>query len=251
MFKEPKIIFHHVPKCGGTSIVTGLALTYYPLRLMRYGKRGFPGVLNARAASVAAEMHDASHYEFRKNLLAYFADKGTSPLISGHYPFNHEFYDKHQDDWKYMTILRHPLERWYSEYFWNRYKDHDYRKTELTLEEYIESDEGRVDTRCFVNFFARTKDDIHCLPSSVDVDSALETLEGMSVVGLLEHMDNFQDQMRNVFGRKMLMLNRNKSPAAQGQKDRLDKDSLLHKKLMVYLQPDIEIYEKTKERLGL
>ncbi len=250
MLKEPKIIFHHIPKCGGTSIVTSLAATYYPLRLLRYGRKGFPGALNARAASLTAQNHNKERYTFRRELLTYFAEKGDSPLISGHYPFNHEFFEHHKDQWNFITLLRHPLERWYSEYFWNRYKDHEYRKTDLEVEAYLQTDNGLSNTRSFVNFFSKSKE-TSSPATSQDVQDALETLENMNVVSCLEHMDHYNGKMKETFGRKPISITRNKSPASKAQRARPDKESDTHKTLLEWLQPDIEIYEKTKERLGL
>ena len=70
MLKEPKIIFHHIPKCGGTSIVTSLALSYYPLRTIFFGRRGFSAHLNAQKSTLEAEQAKIDRYTYRKNVLS-------------------------------------------------------------------------------------------------------------------------------------------------------------------------------------
>jgi len=89
------------------------------------------------------------------------------------------------------------------------------------------------------------------VPNSDDVESAVETLSNIDVVGFLEHMDYFKADMKELLGHKPIFLKRNKSPAQTEQKQRLDEDSVLFKRLMVCLQPDIEIYERMKEKRGL
>lgn len=176
--------------------------------------------------------------------------KEIPPLICGHYPFNHDFHAAHKDEWTFVTLLRDPLQRWYSEYFWNRHKDHEYRKTDLSIEEYLESRNGMMNARSFVNFFSRSED-MYETPRSQDVKQAIETLEQIDVVGCLENIDNFKARMQAKLGRTPIFFKRNKSPASQEQKKVPDKNSDFHKALLERLQGDIEIYEKTKERLGL
>lgn len=250
MLTEPKIIFHHIPKCGGTSIVTSLVMAYYPLRFLRYGRKGFSGLLNARAATQAANLHQNDHYQFRRELLAYEGEKGSSPLISGHYPFNHQFYERHNQNWNFVTLLRDPLERWYSEYYWNRHKDHEYRKTNLSMEEYLQSEDGLMNTRSFVNYFSKSND-YAGHPTSDDTQKSLQTLEAMQVVGILENLSQFKAGMKEHFGRAPILFKRNASPAKAVYKERPDEESDFHKSLLTHLQADIEIYKRTKERLKL
>ena len=55
--------------------------------------------------------------------------------------------------------------------------------------------------------------------------------------------------MRSCFGRKPYIIRRNKSPAPNNKKIIPDKQSDFHKKLLIKLEPDIEIYQKTREQL--
>lgn len=250
MFKEPKIVFHHIPKCGGTSIVTGMVTAYYPLRLLRYGRKGFPSTLNAPASTYAADLYARDRYTFRRELLAYNVHRGNSPIVSGHFPFCRKLYDGFKDEWSFVTLLRHPLERWYSEYFWNRYKSHQYEHTDLSAEAYLETFEGRAASRSFVNFFTEAQD-LATLATEKELKGALETLPKMRVIGCLEHMERFRCDMKDAFGRKPMVFNRNQSPAHQVQRVRPDTNSAFHKHLEDLLAADIEIYQGAKNILKL
>lgn len=247
--KEPKIIFHHIPKCGGTSIVTGLILTYYPWRFLKYRRKGFPAHLNSRAASVIAEQSGVNRYDFRRQLLSYFIEKSDIPFVSGHYPFDATLHKQYEEEWNHITLLRDPVVRWYSEYFWNRYKNHDYQKTKMTIEEYIESDQGVMNARSFTNFLSHS-DQHNVMPTAPEVQEAIENLGKMRVVGCLENLENFRNDMKLAFGRKPIIFKRNNSPAPAEQKILPDENSDIHKKVLELTAGDNEIYQAAK-RLSL
>lgn len=225
-------------------------MSYYPLRMLRYGRRGFPTLLNAPASTYAAEAHNVSRYKFRRELLSYYAEKDDAPFISGHYPFNHALYDNPKNDWNFVTLLRDPIKRWYSEYLWNRYKDHHYERTDMSAEAYMESPAGMMNARSYVNYFSRWIEP-YKPPSEMERKDALETLSKMTVVGCLEHMDRFREDMRYVFGRKPVLFNRNVSPAPTEEKKLPDENSDVHKRLLELTEVDREIYETAKRMIGL
>jgi len=250
MFKEPKIIFHHIPKCGGTSIVTGLAMTYYPMRLLFRGKSGFNARLNAPQTAEYAQKNDINKFSHRRMVLRNHVERQTCPFISGHYPFDYDLYDQQKEEWGFVTLLRDPIKRWYSEYYWNRYKDHDYRKTDMSMEEYLETPEGLENTRSFVNYFAMTENTDGAV-TQAEQEEALKALPCFTVIGFLEELEKFRSDMKQAFGRKPFFLQRNKSPAAHQEKTMPDKGSDFEKNLLRLLEADIEIYHKAKERAGL
>lgn len=241
MTKKSKIVFHHVPKCGGMSITAGLAISYFPFKLLRYGKPGFSGGLNARAASEAAGKVGQDIYAYRRSLLPYTMRAERMGFVFGHNPFVRSVFEDFKAEWNFITLLRHPLERWYSEYFWNRYKDHDYAKTGLDLEAYLQALSGQIATKTFTIYFSEKE----------KPEEALETLKELDVVGVLENMEDFKARLGKLLGRKPYFPKRNSSPASAEQKIRADVNSAFHKDLLYALEGDIMIYRKMREHMGL
>lgn len=231
MDSSKKIVFHHIPKCGGMSIAAGLAMTYFPWTLLTRGRKGFPGHLNAQEASEDAERLGIDRYAYRRQLLEQRLAQDKVGFVFGHYPFSRAVAEKYPD-WHYITLMRDPVQRWYSEYFWNRYKDHDYAKTELDIEAYLESEQGLRDTRSYMNF----------LTDDNDIKTALENLKYFAVIGRLENLSKFQNDLKAALGRKPFFFRRNKSPAKPEDYKKPDEKSDFHKKLLGLLAEDIEIY---------
>ncbi|MBX2834530.1 MAG: sulfotransferase family protein [Micavibrio sp.] len=240
-----KIVFHHIPKCAGMSLTAGLAMSFHPLYLLRYGKKGFSGRLNAKAAHETADAKNLNDYAFRRNLLFYQLSNDDSPMISGHYPFCPEVYNRFRDECDFITVLRDPVARWYSEYFWNKYKDHDYKKTDLDLEAYIETDQAKKDAFLYVNFLTPREDE-NAKPNTEDVNKAFENLSKFTVVGDVSDTSRFKSCVKKKFGRPLFIPKRNSSPAPKGSRNFPDKESDIQKRLLNLLEADIELYERAK-----
>ena len=241
-----RIVFHHIPKCGGSSLTLGLAMAYFPLRLLMKGKEGFPGTLNVAALELVRDLHACDRAELERQLLLYQMAKDNSPFIFGHYPFSRLAYDQFCDRWAFVTLLRDPAERWYSEYFYNRYKGQGVGKTELGLEAYLESRAGRSAARSFVNFLIEAEDP-SARASPEEAKQALESLECFDVVGRLEDLPGFGASMQRRFGRKPFMPHVNRSPADGPRGQRPDPLSEVHRKLLDLLAADIEIYRLSQD----
>lgn len=242
-----KIVFHHIPKCGGMSIARGLVLTYYPFRFLLKGKAGFPGGLNVAATETVEKLFATDQFLLRRELLAYQLAKGTSPLVFGHYPFSPRLQDRFGDSWAFITLLRNPVDRWYSEYFYDRYKKKGVGKTDMDLEGFLESDDGRAYARSFVNYLTEAPNP-SARATEQDARLALDALSCFDVVGCLEQLEQFRTQMGRRFGRRPFFPHVNRSPAPHDALVRPDPDSMVHKRLIELLAADIYVYEKTLSR---
>jgi hypothetical protein len=114
--RDARIVFIHVAKCGGTSLVRGMADCFKPWRSTQRGSvvELREGALRAAAAAARIE-----HGEARRALLAYHLATTNARLVAGHYRYSRAVYEHHRGDWSFVTMLRHPVSRWYSNFYFN------------------------------------------------------------------------------------------------------------------------------------
>lgn len=234
-----KIVYHHIPKCGGNAIVRTLALKYFPKNVIFHGKNGnWRASLNVQNLNDTATKLGMDGLQLRKALLSYQHALAESRLIHGHYPFFRDVAELHPD-WQRITLIRDPVKRWYSEYFYNRYKQgSDHKRIEISLDEYIESEQGQKSAKTYCHWLGEDS-----LPQ------ALENLKYFSVIGILEDLENFQRDLNTKIGKGNMLFNGyqkvNASPISKEQKD-LEMSSLsaLQKsKIEEMCADDMQIYQ--------
>lgn len=219
---EPKarLCFIHIAKCGGVSINQAIRKKY----LITYSR------LNARAslesARIACGFDDpfADDYEavlrFRENLLLYELEKGCG-FVSGHYAFSNRAYTRHHPRYKFMTLLRDPVARFLSSYFFNSRKAEDSPwKIQESLEEYIDSDHGKRLGQDYVRFLGGVRSD-----GRYDSDEALvqarANLRKFDLVGVIEDTESLGRQLEKKCGLKIRIGKKNKSPVSKRDRESL------------------------------
>lgn len=175
-----RLIAHmHIPKCGGTSLLE-LFREWYPNRVLKSDNPKFEHI-----------------------------DKNQYRVISGHYPYNDSFWDC-----RWVTFVRHPIDRLKSFYYYkqgkmknrrNAHQDYWWRIMklgEMSLEEWLLCEESK---NMMVKQFAgkRPQDAV----SRDDLRMAMKNAEGFYFIG-------FQEDYSKDINRLAQMLNKpiNKIP---------------------------------------
>lgn len=247
-FIEPKtrLCFIHIAKCGGVSINQAIRKKY----LISYSR------LNARASLESARtvygfddpFQDG--YEgvlrFRESLLLYELEKGSG-FVSGHYAFSERAYAKHHPHYKFMTLLRDPVARFLSSYFFNSRKAEDSPwKIRETLEEYVAGNDGKRLGQDYVRFLGGVRDD-----GRYDSDEALENarknLQKFDVCGVIEDTPDLVRQLAQQCGLKVNIGKRNKSPVSKKERDRMVTEEI-RKRIEEICQRDLILYRDAVAR---
>jgi hypothetical protein len=225
-----KIFFLHLPKCGGSSIREALSTVCPDEKI---------AALNPHASRRAAEARGEDMLRYRALLLPYYMAREDVQVLTGHFSWSTEAYEHFGDDWSYVTLLRDPVQRWFSHYFYDRYKSHsDHFKIEDGLDTFLASDRARE----MGNLYARRLTDPTHREASDVVKQAKENLDKFDIVGVVEHIDNFVSRLSNQAETKVEVSKKNESPSQERKKNAL-KDEKYVGKVREICKKDKMIYD--------
>lgn len=236
-----KCCFIHVPKCGGSSIKKELRF-----RLRWKNPFGFKeSKLNGVAARELASLGDYSNLQVRELLLQYELANAKSDLIFGHYRCTAKTISAFESQYRFITILRDPIDRWISSYYYNRFKKSDYFKIDLDLDEYLKSEIGRKEGTAFIRFFSNTEG---YKISDAQIMEAVDTIGSFHVVGFLEDLDGFSNEVSDTFSIKFKNRIRNANPASDYEEARKAIKEQYYDNIKTICTPDLEFMSAATSR---
>ena len=239
-FLGNRVVFHHVPKCAGTSISRALRVRY-ALSQASIAAPATADVVNRQYG--ATDFSDLEHYNrirrFRVELLHYLMWKDTY-FIGGHVPFNQVAYEHLGKGYRFITVLRDPVERFISEYFYNRGRAHQAR-IDTDLAEYLESPLAQRNALKFCEYFAGHRDLDLSDPETLK-EAAKANLHAFDVIGFTDTMDVFAQQVRQALNIRITFGEENKSTRSKAEVTR-EVTPALRERIEALCQHDREIYD--------
>ena len=181
-----RVMFVHVPKCGGTSLSHVLRARY----ALSYAK------IDEAASARACETLDGNAwFDFKRGLASYYAAEGAH-FVQGHFCVDRRFIDTHAKHYRIITVLRNPVDRFVSHYHFDK------RYNRIPFDEFTVSPTGRTEGRVLCHFFGELPWD--AIPDRARLDAAVATavdnLSALAVVGFVEDPERMDTEFEHAIG---------------------------------------------------
>jgi len=192
---KQRIVYHHVPKCGGTSVGRGLRRAYF---LSQGTVRPYETELAFDL--IPPEGRKVGNVLALREMMLLYLLYSDCRCVSAHVPFSTAAHEQFRDDYVFVTVLRNPVERFLSHYRWlHRPNSHD--PTPAPLEEFLDTELARKMGSAFVRYFRGRPEVDRIEPRHID--DSIDNLRKLNLVGFLDELPRFQSGLRKLTGRQI------------------------------------------------
>jgi len=241
-----RVYFQHVTKCAGTSLRAALMSA---LQEQGATPASFYQLEPVKTNAFANAM-DIDSIQVRDLLLADRLSKADCRFIAGHFRYTSAVHEALLPSVVSVTVLRDPVDRFLSLYYYNRYKQAEHGKETLPLDVYVTRPKAQRSAEDYVRLFRGTGGDSRAFATADDVEQACSNLDRFSVVGCLEYLPAFLDAVEQASGLVLDLprLNKSPAPATERYKDLPDE---LFEEISRLCQPSRQVYEYALQLTGV
>lgn len=210
-----RVVFHHVPKCGGTSVGRALRKRYLLSQDTVLPEESFRA-FEAFSGRSDRERMLVDVLSFREQILLYLMFRDIR-CLSLHVPFSDTAHRLFAGKYKFVTILREPVSRFISHYFWSRGRPHAHGKIEQGFSDFLETERARRLGASYVEYYCGLGPDAD-LRSESTIQAAIRNLGKFSVVGSLDDLPAFEMALRRELGVSVRVRQENRSRESEFEK---------------------------------
>jgi len=154
-------------------------------------------------------------------------------------------YELFGDEWAYVTVLRHPVDRWFSDYFYNKSRGGAHSGIVDDLGDFVESDRAAMMGRTYPRYLV---EGMERMDDPTRVSECINVLKKFALIGSLENLDLFVSQFEEKFGRKLVIGRENSSPVSKDQW-REAITPRIRERVEELCQPDLYVYNYVLKNL--
>jgi hypothetical protein len=236
-----RFVFHHVPKCGGTSVAKALRKRYLTSQATVKPEPSF------RAFEAYSGRHDTEEMlvdvnDLRKQMMLYLLYDDVR-CVSLHVPFSEVAHRLFHDRYKFITILRDPVERFVSHYNWSSRRPNSHGHIPEDFDTFITTKRARLMGAEYVEMFADLPNGSD-LRTSEAASGALKNLRKFDIVGRLDDLDGFAGALHRELGVRVRIGHENKAHKSRSFVARTDLNSEQIRALDEICAPDIAIWKE-------
>jgi len=197
-----RILYIHVPKCGGSSFGAALRLRY----LTSYGAIS----LGQGDPKLTGDAYIDSDYDARQKQVRRFVAQ-RKRLITGHVQYDPQLHATAAQDYRFVTLLRDPVTRFVSHY--NYLQRHHPNPTRArTLDAFLDTpDAGRLASQYLYYFAGQHQGQTTDIAAAIS--RATKALHHFDLVGDLSDPSAFAAGLRRLTRTPILRWQRNTAPA--------------------------------------
>ena len=235
-----RFVFHHVPKCGGTSVARALRKRYLTSQATVKPEPSF------RAFQAFTGRHDTDQMlidviDLRKQMMLYLLYDDVR-CVSLHVPFSNIAFDAFRDRYKFVTILRDPVARFISHYNWSSRRPGSHGHIPEAFDDFLATDRAARLGAEFVEIFADAALDADIRAPQV-IARAIENLKKFDVIGRLDDLPGFSDDLAKALGIRVRIGHENKAHKSGDFVTRSTLDPDQRARLNEICAPDIAVWE--------
>ena len=235
LFCAHRLVFHHVPKCGGTSVGRSLRRAYV------FSQATVTPVESEKAFNAAKSSRPSGAVEhvseLREMMLLYMLYSDVR-CVSAHLPFSDIGFDSFGDRYSFVTLLRDPVERFISNYYWNYSRSQAHFRVAESFGDFLSTERARGMGSTYVRYFCGQPGQEF---SAQHVDAAIRNLHRMHLVGFLDDVGEFQASLSKLTGRRLKVGKENVRNTAAKRATILE--GPLRSKVLEVCAADLEIWQ--------
>lgn len=192
-----RVVFHHVPKCGGTSVGRALRKRYLLSESTVLPEQSFRA-FEAFTGRTDREQMLVDVLDLREQMFLYLLYEDIR-CVSLHVRFSQIAHEIFGDRYKFITVLREPVSRFLSHYRWSSDRPGAHAHIEDDFSTFLESDRAVRIGATYVEYFCglpKEKD----ITSTEAISAAIDNLSRFDLVGSLDDLPAFEKGIRQELG---------------------------------------------------